>query len=348
MDETLDVEPEELQPPESVRTPGRTWTEMPRDLPESGEGSIDVQAPDEVVVEEADEVFRLIEIERNSFHAFHASNLEPEDAVRLRIEESPEEPVRIETRLQEGFYPHHVVVEVEDGVEVEVIEENLGTGFLDSSMTEAVLGDSAELEYTRLNSLGECAGYSVSRVHTGENSTVDWTTVSTGSELYRNKVRTELRGRHSQLCYRLGFLSSSEQHMDHTAEVVHASDSTSCDIDARGVAMDSSRAVYKGVQQVDEEAENTESFQNEKTVVMGEDAEADTTPQLRIDNSDVEATHAATTGHIDKQDLFYMRSRGIRGERARREIISGMFEDLLDAEAMSLVKRKIEDSLTSS
>lgn len=128
--------------------------------------------------------------------------------------------------------------------------------------------------------------------------------------------------------------------MDHTAHVIHAADRTSCDMESRGVAMDASRAVYKGVQEVEEGAEGTESFQNEKTVVLGDDAEADTTPQLRIDNSDVEATHAATTGHVDRGDLYYMMSRGLREERAKQEIISGMFDDLLETE-QAILQRKI-------
>ncbi|MFB6199748.1 MAG: SufD family Fe-S cluster assembly protein, partial [Candidatus Nanohaloarchaea archaeon] len=299
-------EEREKRMPESVRTPGRTWTEFPEFERGSGSGTLEVETPDGVTVERGSRAVKLVEKERNGLVGEHLGALADEDTVTVRIPETVSEPVNIRTRLEEGFYPHHVVVVVGEGASARVVEENMGGGELDSAVVEAVVGDGAELEYTRVNSLGDSAGHSLGRVEAGENADVDWTTVSTGSDVYKSTVETKLDGSYSSLDHALAFLSSGQQHMDHTVKVVHAADSTSCDIEARGVAMESSRAVYKGVQEVKEEAERTESFQNEETVLIGDDAEADTTPQLRIDNSDVEATHAAATGHLDEEDLFYM------------------------------------------
>ncbi|MDY6770101.1 MAG: SufD family Fe-S cluster assembly protein [Candidatus Nanohaloarchaea archaeon] len=340
----------ELEQPDSVRTPGRTWTEFPEELGGPGRGTVAVTAPGTVEVRAADESDRFdrIDPEQNTVAARHADDLAAGNAVLVRVPSgvAVEEPVRIATELREGFFPHHVVVIVEDGAAAEVVERNQGSGAVDSSVVEVVVGADATLRYTKINDLDDATGYADCHARVAANGEVRWTVASTGADLYRNTVTTALEGRAARLDYRLGFLAARDQHLDHTATVVHAADDTRCDIEARGVALDRSRAVYKGVQEVAEGAEGTESFQDERTVLVGDDAEADTTPQLRIDNHDVEATHAATTGHVDEEDLFYMRSRGIAESAAKREIITGMFDDLFDAAPARLaVHRAIDAAL---
>ncbi|MCJ7479208.1 MAG: SufD family Fe-S cluster assembly protein [Candidatus Nanohaloarchaeota archaeon QJJ-7] len=340
----------EMEGPESVRTPGRVWTEFPEDLGEEGEGELRVEAPDDVEVREAvkPELFREADV-KNAVTEHHSKLLEEENTVFVRIPEDTvvEEPIRIDTRIGSGFFPHHVLVIAGEGSAARVVERNQGDGRVDSSITEVIVEEGADLRFERLNELGEAVGYSDSYAEVGKDARIGWTVMSTGSELYRSSVRTELTGPRSKLDYRLGFLSSGEQHMDHSSHVIHSADNTRCDMDSRGVALDSSRAVYKGVQEVKQGAEGTKSFQDERTVLVGEEAEADTTPQLRIDNHDVEATHAATTGHVDDEDLFYMMSRGLREVEAKRELIQGMFDDLLDSDgAEEAIYRNVEESLS--
>ncbi len=336
--------------PESVRTPGRTWTEFPEELGETGSGTVTVDAPDAVEVRDArpDELFEQIDADANMVTARHAEELEGENTVFVRVPAGTavEEPIQVESDGTAGFFPHHIVVVAEPGSSAAVVERNTGAASTDSSLVEVQVGEDASLQYTKVNALGGGTGYADSAAQVAENASVDWLVLSTGADLYRNTVTTELAGRRSVLDYRLGFIAAGEQHMDHTAEVVHAADTTRCDMDSRGVAFDASRTVYKGVQEVADGAEGTKSFQDETTVLVGDDAEADTTPQLRIDNSDVEATHAATTGHVDEHDLFYMESRGLPEAAAKREIILGMFDDLVDEqEAHDAVRQKIRDAL---
>ncbi|MDY6768601.1 MAG: SufD family Fe-S cluster assembly protein [Candidatus Nanohaloarchaea archaeon] len=336
--------------PDSVRTPGRTWTEFPVEPGEQGHGTVAVTAPDEVTIRTAvdADLFRQIDADRNAVTARHATALDLFNTVVVEVPdgEAVEEPVRIATRIEEGFFPHHVIVDIGDAASATVVEENRGSGVMDAGIVEVHAGDAADLTYRKYNALEGGTGYADAHATVGADATINWLVVSTGADLYRSTVETVLAGPRSRLDYRLGFLSAGEQHMDHTARVAHAADNTACDIDARGVALDASRAVYKGVQEVEEGAEGTESYQDERTVLIGEEAEADTTPQLRIDNHDVEATHAATTGHVNEKDLFYMQSRGLTDAAAKRSIITGMFDDLAAAgDARDLLHGKIDAAL---
>ncbi len=358
-DDALDISALDL--PETVRTPGRNWTEISFDGAEHGNGmlSVSFSHPDVEVfsIPEAYErfpekvkeiLFSGVEPDENRVVATHTQLVE--DTVFVYVPEGTvvEEPIDIASNAQDGFYPHHVLVYVEDGAVASVVERNQGNGETDSSFTEVYVGEDATLHYTKINDLNTDLGYAENSATVQENGRFNVLLLSTGSDLYRNRWQTILNGPHAQYAYNLGFLAADEQHMDITTHVVHGADSTQCDMDSRGVAMDRSRTVYKGVQEVTENAEQTKSFQDETTIMIGNDCEADTTPQLQIDNNDVVATHAATTGHIDEEDLFYMKSRGVPEREAKREIITGMFDDLIEQgtdDGKDVIHRKIADTL---
>lgn len=357
--ETEDIS--QLDLPEAVRTPGRTWTEIAFDGADHGNGmlSVSFSHPDVEVFsiteahdrypEKVDDVlFSGVDPDENRVVAAHARLVE--DAVFVHVPEGAvvEEPIDIMTAARDGFYPHHVLVYVEDGAVATVVERNKGDGSTDSSFTELYVGRDATLHYTKINDLETDMGYAENAATVQENGQFNSLMLSVGSDLYRNRLTTELAGPRSSFQYNCGFLAADDQHMDITTHVVHAADSTRCDMDARGVAMDRSRTIYKGVQEVTENAEATESFQDETTIMIGDDCEADTTPQLQIDNNDVIATHAATTGHIDEEDLFYMKSRGLHETEAKREIITGMFDDLIEQgtdDGKNVMHRKIANTL---
>lgn len=343
MEEISDTE---LDEPETVRTPGRTWTGFP-EVPERGEGDLTVEAPDAVEVRDAreDDLFEQVDPHADRVVAAHAGAVADAVVVRIPSGVALEEPVRITAEARSGLYPYHVVVRVGDGASAEVVEEHRGEGVA-TAVAEVEVGLDATLDHARLSALSG-TGYAVQDAEVAQHGEMRWTLLATGGDLSRLDTTTRLAGPRSRLDYRLGFLAAGDQHMDATAHVVHGADHTRCDMTSRGVAMDGARAVYRGVQEVLQGADGTKSFQDEKTVLIGEDAEADTTPQLRIDDNDVEATHAATTGHLDERDLFYMRSRGVDEATARREIVRGMLDDLFPENSIlrEEVHRRVAETL---
>lgn len=351
-------DPDSVAMPDAVRTPGKTWTEIELDDVTPGAGSVQVDAPatvDVLRLEDAykeypdlveDVLFSTVSPDENRLMAVHTNHLK--NAVFLRIPRGTvvDETIEITSSGSGGFAPRHVLVAVEDGAAAKVEETVEGDADQHTTVTEIRVGRDASLSYGKINALDRGLGYAENGAVVAEQGTINWTLTAAGSDLYREHTETVLDGPRSTLDHRLGFLAADEQHMDITAHVTHAADNTRCDIDARGVALDAARTIYKGVQAVEENAEGTQSFQDETTVMIGDRCEADTTPQLQIDNNDVEATHAATTGHIDAEDLFYLTSRGVREEAATREIVTGMFDDLLDSDtAESVVHEKINNTL---
>ncbi|MDY7081556.1 MAG: SufD family Fe-S cluster assembly protein, partial [Halobacteria archaeon] len=109
-------------------------------------------------------------------------------------------------------------------------------------------------------------------------------------------------------------------------------------------------AAYEGTIEVSQEAYNVDAYQTENVLMVSDEAEADASPRLEIDNNDVRCSHAATVGQIDEEELFYMKSRGLDEETVKQEIIRGFFEPVfgelpfsdLEDEFRGIVERKMD------
>jgi Fe-S cluster assembly protein SufD len=101
--------------------------------------------------------------------------------------------------------------------------------------------------------------------------------------------------------------------------------------------------VYEGVQDVGSGAWDTSSYQRENTLMLSDDAEADASPKLIINNHDTEASHSATVGQVDDEDLFYMTSRGVDEERATNMLVEGFFVPVLDEVAVDELREDLDE-----
>lgn len=93
--------------------------------------------------------------------------------------------------------------------------------------------------------------------------------------------------------------------------------------------MDNSKAIFSGLIKVDPAAQNTDSFQTNRNLLLSKEAEADSLPGLEILANEVKCSHGATTSKIDEQELFYLQSRGISKTIAEKLIVLGFFEDII-------------------
>jgi len=204
-----------------------------------------------------------------------------------------------------------------------------------SNLVEIVAGENANVQFGSLQNLDDDSyTYSLKRGVTDTYATVDWIESNFGSKLTRSDVETELNGdgsepdRRDVLRHRRPALRHQRPRLApgraHDGRPRHARRTR------RRVPLR-----LRGVQDVGEDAWNTSSYQRENTLMLSDDAEADASPKLIIHNHDTEASHSATVGQVDAEDLFYRESndrpadgpkharRGllrarVRGNRSRR------------------------------
>ena len=213
-----------------------------------------------------------------------------------------------------------------------------------SNLVEIDAGENAYVQYGSLQNLAEDTyTYSLKRADVGVYGTVNWIEGNLGSRLTRSDVESELNGDSSETKIVGAFFGHDDQHFDVNASVWHNAENTTADLVTRGVLDDRARSVYEGVQDVGRDAWNTSSYQRENTLMLSDESEADASPKLIINNHDTEASHSATVGQVDREDLFYMVSRSIDPLQARNLLVEGFFVPVLEEIAVDEFREDLRE-----
>ena len=122
---------------------------------------------------------------------------------------------------------------------------------------------------------------------------------------------------------------SKRQHFDNHTLHHHASGQTTSDIDFKVVLRDKAVSAYTGLIRIEQDAANCEAYQENRNLLLGGGAKAETIPELEILNEEVMCSHGATVGPIDPEMIFYLTSRGFSPEEAVRTIVTGFVASTL-------------------
>lgn len=201
-----------------------------------------------------------------------------------------------------------------------------GTSASIAASSRRYAGENAHIQYGALQNLSEeTYNYQVKRGHADTYGQVNWIEGNIGTRLTKTSVETRLLGEGSESRIVGAFFGHEDQHLDLASRVWHEAEQTTADLVTRGVLDDEARSVYEGVQNVGHEAWSTSSYQRENTLMLSDESEADASPKLIINNHDTEASHSATVGQVDNEDLLYMTSRGIGEDDATDMLVEGFF-----------------------
>lgn len=146
--------------------------------------------------------------------------------------------------------------------------------------------------------------------------------VELGAQLARHELAVHLAGQDARFESRGVLALRGRQHGEVRLDVVHAARDTACDIVWRGVADERSRGVFRGAITVAAGADGADAHLGNKNLLLSAQAEIDTQPVLEIHADEVKAAHGATVGQLDETALFYLRSRGLPLEEARRVLVA--------------------------
>ena len=126
------------------------------------------------------------------------------------------------------------------------------------------------------------------------------------------------------------YMTTGEQHIDNLINIDHAEPHTKSRLFYKGILDGKSKAVFGGTVLVRKDAQKTDAQQTDKNLILSREAEVDSKPSLLIYADDVQCSHGATAGHIDKETLFYMQSRGLDRETASRILIHAFASQVID------------------
>ncbi|QLH79467.1 Fe-S cluster assembly protein SufD [Halosimplex rubrum] len=358
---------DDLEMPDVITTPGpRHWTNLvdldyeslvdPLEFAQEkdrveAEGA-DVLSWDEALAEHGDlieEHFGSVVDPQRDFLTALSTALFSAGTVVYVPEGVAAEDVKIRTRMNSRSLFNYTLVIAEESASATILErqttgENLDGDQYYSGIVEVVAGENASVQYGALQNLAEDTyNFSVKRGHAHKHGSVDWIEGNIGSRLTKSSVETRLLGEGSESQIVGAFFGHEDQHFDINSRVWHEDEHTTADLVTRGVLDDEARSVYEGVQDVGRDAWDTSSYQRENTLMLSDDSEADASPKLIINNHDTEASHSATVGQVDAEELFYMNSRGVGEEQATNMLVEGFFVPVLEEVAVDELRDDLEE-----
>jgi Fe-S cluster assembly protein SufD len=242
------------------------------------------------------------------------------------------------------------LVVLDDGAQAEVWEQYLSAhDELDgvaNVVTELILGQNAHLRYVCGQGLSEKSWiFGAQRANVGRDASLDWVALGFGSRGGHVRMETRLGGEGASARVTGAYASHARQHIDFDTTQEHAAPNTTSDLAFRGVLQGRSSAVWKGNIIVDPGAQKTDAFQESRNLLLSKRAHADAIPGLEIQANDVRCTHAAAVAQVDPEQLFYLRSRGLKLEVARRLVIEGFLSALVERFEQGPVREQLADAL---
>jgi Fe-S cluster assembly protein SufD len=141
------------------------------------------------------------------------------------------------------------------------------------------------------------------------------------------------------------YASRGRQHLDFDTLQEHAAPDTTSDLAFRGILADRSSAVWRGMIKVDPGAQRTDAFQESRNLLLSKRAHADAIPGLEILANDVRCTHAAAIAQIDREQLFYLRSHGLPEADAKRLVIEGFLQALVERFEEGAVRERVAGAI---
>jgi Fe-S cluster assembly protein SufD len=244
------------------------------------------------------------------------------------------------------------LVVLEEGARAEVWEQFVsGSDDVDgvfNTVTELIVGQNARLRYVCGQGLSENSWiFGAQRAEVGRDASLDWVALGFGSARGHVRMETRLAGEGSEARVTGAYASHGRQHIDFDTTQEHAAPNTTSDLAFRGVLTGRSSAVWKGNIIVDPGAQKTDAFQESRNLLLSKRAHADAIPGLEIQANDVRCTHAAAVAQVDPEQLFYLRSRGLRPEVAKRLVIEGFLAALVERFEEGPVREVLRDALES-
>ncbi|WP_232701149.1 Fe-S cluster assembly protein SufD [Halobacterium wangiae] len=358
---------DDLDYPNVIQTPGRKWTNL-EDLdfealvdPLTQTENKDQVGPEDVRVEsfhaalQDDDLAELVEEtfgsvvdpQQNRLNALSTALFTTGTVVHVP-EGVDAEDVKIRTSMNSRSLFNYTLVVTEKNSSVTILERQDTGDDVDgeryySGIVEVDAGENSYVQYGSLQDFDQQTyNYTAKRGDADTYSTVNWIEGNLGSRLTKTSVSTELNGDSSETKIVGAFFGHDDQHFDLDAKVWHRAEHTTADLVTRGVIDDHARSVYEGVQDVGRDAWDTSSYQRENTLMLSDESEADASPKLIINNHDTEASHSATVGQIDQEDLFYMQNRGVPVQAATNMLVEGFFVPVLEEIEVDELREDLE------
>jgi Fe-S cluster assembly protein SufB len=263
-----------------------------------------------------------------------------------------------------GQFERTLIV-AEEGASVSYLEgctaPMFDTNQLHAAVVELVALDNADIKYSTVqnwfagdeNGKGGIYNFVTKRgLCKGVNSKISWTQVETGSAITWKYPSCVLVGDNSVGEFYSIALTNNKQQADTGTKMIHVGKNTRSTIISKGICAGDSQGSYRGLVKIGNKASGARNYSQCDSMLIGDNAEANTFPYIQVDNNAAKVEHEASTAKIGEEQLFYFAQRGISEEDAVSMLVSGFCKDVLNelpmefaAEADKLLSLKLEGTV---
>lgn len=214
-------------------------------------------------------------------------------------------------------------------------------------VTEIVLDRDARMQYYKVqNDTERTYHIGTTQVSQTDNSHFYSATVTLNGSFVRNNLNIVLGGQYAEAFMYGLYMPNGRQHVDNHTLVDHAMPNSYSNELYKGILDDTGTGVFNGKIYVRPDAQKTNAYQSCKNVVLSPGASMNTKPQLEIFADDVKCSHGTTTGQLNDEALFYMRSRGIPKDDARTLLLYAFAQDVLSQIKIQPIREYLESVVT--
>jgi Fe-S cluster assembly protein SufD len=258
--------------------------------------------------------------------------------------------VRIANSTPDAALFWRLLVVAEPGARFSLIEEYAsaepGLAGYSNAVAELFVGQGAKLEYVSLQNLSrETWHFATHHGHVERDAELDWVAGGFGSKKGKIRIQNDLAGPGATSRVTGAYFADGSQHLDYDTFQEHIAPNTTSDFAFKGALRDEATTVWRGMIRVEKDAQKTNAYQENRNLLLSRSAHADSIPGLEILANDVRCTHGATLGQVDREQLFYLMSRGLTRGEAERLIVRGFFQDVLDRIELEPVREALGAAL---
>ncbi len=272
--------------------------------------------------------------------------------VDANIEASPIEVLFIETGENRLNCPR-LIVKAGKNSAAEIIENHISihdsterSSGLTSAVTDITAADGATVTHYRLQFDDSAHHIGNVQLDTAANATISTHSVALGGGITRIDINGSLNESGSHVDMFGLFIAREDQHIDHHTRIEHLAPHTTSNENFKGIADDNGRGVFNGKIFVKQDAQKISATQSSRNLLLSNNAEIDTKPELEIYADDVQCAHGATVGQLSENELFYLRSRGIDYSTARTMLTIAFVGDLVEGIQIESLQRLVESRIT--
>lgn len=303
-----------------------------------GTDGITVESLSHVLATSPERVGRLFDDGDDTVMALNTSLMQGGAVVTIAAGARPQRAIEI-VHLTAGDAPVSVftrdLVDVGEGASVRFLESHrgpMGIAYQVNALTELRIGDGAAVKWIRLQTESEAAQHLASFVtRLGARATLDHLAVNSGAALARWQAFATLAGEHGRVAFSAATMLSGTEHSDSTLVINHAEPNGASRELFKSAVDGRATGAFQGKIVVAPVAQKTDARMMAKALLLSDEAEFASKPELEIFADDVQCGHGATAGQIDDGQLFYLMSRGIPRAEAERLLIEAFLDDAVDA-----------------